>query len=537
MAMRDQFERLGNNLLGLGARRLTALALIGITVFAAIAFGSYYLSRPQFETLYVGLTQQDSSRIGGALRDAGVPFDISSDGTRIMVPDGETARARMLLAERGLPTSASSGYELFDKLGPVGLTSFMQDITRVRALEGEIGRSIQTMRGIKAARVHIVMPDIGSFRRARQIPSASVVIGMEGPGDRPPTTAIQNLVAAAVPGLEVEQVTVLSTDGRLLASGGENVDAQPGKVVDLEKSINQELQENIRKTLIPHLGLDNFEVSVAARLNTDKRQTSETVFDPESRVERSVRSVKESGRAENDGNRSSVTVEQNVPGEQTAALPGEKSKRQNDRKEELTNYELNSKVTQTVSNGYRIDNLTVAVVVNRKQLMASLGGASATPEAIDRQLKELERVVETAAGVDTKRGDRVTVSALDFAQTAETVTPVPGPGFADEILKQSGSILNALAIVVSAFLLVWFGLRPAIQAIIGEPEPAFAEAAPLAIEAAGPARPALPDAQSPQANAIADFDSSQSTRSRLEKAVESSETAAAAILKAWMKAN
>jgi flagellar M-ring protein FliF len=537
MALRDQFERLGNNLLGLGARRLTALAVIGITVFAAIAFGSYYLSRPQFETLYVGLTQQDASRIGGALRDAGVPFDISADGTRIMVPYGDTSRARMLLAERGLPTSASSGYELFDKLGPVGLTSFMQDITRVRALEGEIGRSIQTMRGIKAARVHIVMPDIGSFRRARQVPSASVVIGMEGPGDRPPTGAIQNLVAAAVPGLAVEQVTVLSTDGRLLAAGGENLDTQPAKVVDLEKSINLELQENIRKTLIPHLGMDNFEVSVAARLNTDKRQTSETVFDPESRVERSVRSVKESGRAENDGNRATVTVEQNVPGEQTAALPGERSKRQNDRKEELTNYELNSKVIQTVSNGYRIDNLTVAVVVNRKQLLASLGGASATPEAIDRQLKELERVVETAAGVDTKRGDRVTVSALDFAQTAETVAPVPGPSFVDEIMKQSGSILNALAIVVSAFLLVWFGLRPAIQAIIGEQEPVLAEASPLAIESASAGRPALPDAQGQPANAIAEVNPSQTTQARLEKAVDSSETAAAAILKAWMKVN
>jgi flagellar M-ring protein FliF len=533
MAMRDQFERLGNNLLGLGARRLTALALIGIVVFGAVAFGSYYLSRPQFETLYVGLTQQDSSRIGGALREAGIAFDISADGTKIMVPYGETARARMLLAEKGLPTSASSGYELFDKLGPVGLTSFMQDITRVRALEGEIARSIQSMRGVKAARVHIVLPDIGSFRRARQIPSASVVIATEGVGDRPPSAAIQHLVAAAVPGLSVDQVTILSTDGRLLAAGGENVDTAPGKLVDLERSINTELQENIRKTLIPYLGMHNFEVSVAARLNTDKRQTSETIYDPESRIERSIRSVKESSKAENDGNRASVTVEQNVPGEQTAALPGEKSKRQNDRKEELSNYELNSKVVQTVSNGYRIDNLTIAVVVNRKQLMASLGDpANATPEAVDRQLKELERVVETAAGVDSKRGDRVTVSALDFADAGAGFPPLPDPGFVEVLMKQAGSFVNAAAIVIAAFLLVWFGLRPALQAIINDAEPVLAEAAPLAIETT--ARQALEAPQQP-GGAVAEVNSTQSTQARLEKAIDVSEAQAAALLKQWMK--
>lgn len=483
MALRDQFERLGSSLLGLGTRRLIALAVVGLTVFGAVAFGSYYLSRPQYETLYVGLTQQDSSRIGGALRDAGIAFDISADGTQIKVPYGETARARMLLAEKGLPTSASSGYELFDKLGPVGLTSFMQDVTRVRALEGEISRSIQTMRGVKAARVHIVMPDLGSFRRARQMPSASVVISTEGVGDRPPTSAIQHLVAAAVPGLQVDQVTVLTTDGQLLAAGGENVDTAPNKLVGLEKTFNEELQENIRKTLIPYLGLNNFEVSVAARLNTDKRQTSETIYDPESRIERSTRSVKENSKSENTGNRGSVTVEQNVPGEATGALPGENSKSQNDRKEELSNFELNSKVVSTVSNGYKVDNMTVAVVVNRKVLMASLG-ANAAPEAVDRQLKELQGVVENAAGIDAKRGDRVTITALDFTEAA-AFPPLPAPGIVDVLMRQAGSFINAVALVVATFLLVWFGLRPAIQGILEQAPPQLAaESAALAIEAA-----------------------------------------------------
>ncbi len=532
MALRDQFERLGSSLLGLGARRLAALAVVGLSVFGAVAFGSYYLSRPQFETLYIGLSQEDASRIGGVLRDAGVAFDISTDGTKIMVPYGETARARMLLAEKGLPTSASSGYELFDKLGPVGLTSFMQDITRVRALEGEISRSIQTMRGVKAARVHIVLPDIGSFRRARQTPSASVIISPENTGERPPASAIRHLVGAAVPGLSVDQVTVLSTDGQVLASGGESTDLAPGKLVDLEKTITEEMQDNIRKTLIPYLGLNNFEVSVAARLNTDKRQVNETIYDPESRIERSVRSVKETGRSENDGSRAPATVDQNVPGEATGATGNEKSKSQKDRKEELTNYELNSKVVSTVSNGYRIENLTVAVVVNRKQLMTAMG-ANATPEAVDKQIKELERVVETAAGIDAKRGDRVTVSALDFMSDGTAFPPLPEPGFLEILMRQAGSFINAGAIIVATLLLILLGLRPAIRSILDQ-APAVTAQAPLAIEGGGVQRGEA--AGEPQlANLLPDISAAQTPKARLEAVVDNYETQAAAVLKQWMK--
>ena len=166
-------------------RKLAALAAIGIAVFALTGIGGYYLSRPSMETLYAGLDRQDVCSIGAALRDADIGFDVSADGTAVMVRYGQTAQARMLLAEKGLPHSSNAGYELYDKMGSLGLTSFMQDVTRVRALEGELSRTIQSMSGIKAARVHIVLPDEGSFRRIKQPPSASVVIRAA-----PSTTAI-----------------------------------------------------------------------------------------------------------------------------------------------------------------------------------------------------------------------------------------------------------------------------------------------------------------------------------------------------------
>lgn len=223
-------ERLWQSILGLGPRRLALLAIIGLTTFAAVGLGAYYLNRADYETLYTGLTPQDSSRIGAALKEEGVGFDVSADGTKVLVQRGQSARARMLLAERGLPSSATAGYELFDKLGPIGLTSFMQEVTRVRVLEGELARTIQTMRGIKAARVHIVLPDGGSFRRNRQPPSASVVIKTETVGDTSAAAAIRHLVAAAIPGMALDQVSIMSTDGTVVAAEGGAANAQSDKI-------------------------------------------------------------------------------------------------------------------------------------------------------------------------------------------------------------------------------------------------------------------------------------------------------------------
>jgi flagellar M-ring protein FliF len=540
MAWQEQLERLQTSLLNLGARRLIALALVGLTVFGGIAFGSYYLSRPAFETLYVGLNKEDSMRMGGVLREAGIQFDITSDGTQVMVPYGQSAQARMLLAERGLPSSATAGYELFDKLGPVGLTSFMQDITRVRALEGEIARTIQTMKGVKAARVHIVMPDQGSFRRNRQPPSASVIVRMEGPGSFTGSAAIRHLVAAAVPALTPDQVTVLSTDGTVLAAGGETMDTAPHKMVELEKVVSDELQENVRKTLIPYLGLNNFEISVAARLNLDKRETSETTYDPDSRVERSVRNVKETSNSQNSGSSANVTVEQNVPAEQTASIPGETSKSQKDRREELSNFELNTKKISTVSNGYKIENLTIAVVVNRRQLLASLG-QNPSPEVVERQLKEVERVVGTAAGIDAARGDRVTVAAVDFVVDTERLEPVPAPNILDMLMRQLGSFVNAAAIVITAFLLIWFGLRPAMRIILEEPKAIEAgTGAPAAIEGGAEAAAALPGPQTPEEMLAEALEYRAKPRrntpqERLESIVEANEEIVAALLKQLLR--
>jgi flagellar M-ring protein FliF len=546
MIERLQLDSVVSNLSALGARRLTALGLIGLAVFAAVAFGSYYLSRPDFEPLYAGLTPQDVSRIGAVLQDEGIAFDVNPEGTKVSVPVGQTSRARQVLAEKGLPGNPSAGYELYEKVGPIGLTSFMQEVTRTRVLEGEIARTVQGMKGVKAARVHIVLPDQGSFRRARQPASASVVIRTEMPGDTSSAQAIRHLVAAAVPGMSADQVRILSTDGSVLAGNEDAGTASTSKMVELEKTISKEMQENVRRTLAPYLGIDNFEISVAARLNLDKRQTNETTFDPESKVERSVKSVKETGKSQNDSNRSAVTVEQNVPGSETGGATVGTNSKSNDRREELTNFEMNSKSTATVSEGYRVEALTVAVMLNRRQLATSLGN-SPSQEAMDSRIKEIETLVGSAAGVDLKRGDRVSVVAVDFLENG-VLEPVAGPGIGEIIAGQFGSILRAVTILGVAALLIWFGLKPATRMLLENAAPAGVAALSAPSVAALPLQSEQPEViqvapPSAEADDGASFLAALARKTgnvpaqRLEKLIDLDEAQAAAVLKQWMKAS
>jgi flagellar M-ring protein FliF len=538
----EQLERLWNSLLGLGARRLASLGLVGLAVFGAVGFGSYYLSRPDFETLYVGLNAQDVSRIGAALKEAGITFDVNAQGNAVSVRRGQAPQARMLLAEKGLPTSSNAGYELFDKMGSMGLTSFMQEITRLRALQGEIERTIQAMKGVKGARVHIVLPDGGSFRRTRQPPSASVTIRTEAVGDFSSAPAIRHLVAAAVPGMTVDQVTVLNTDGIIMASGSDAFNASPAKMLTLEKSISKELHDNIMQTLAPYLGADNMRVSVALRLNTDKRQINETNFNPEGKAERSVRTVKETGSSQNsNANRATVGVEQNIPADQaTGSAPGgEQTKKQNERREELTNYEVSSKTIQTVSEGYKIESLAIAVVVNRKRLLASPGEKAAS-DALDKQLKEVERLVGSAAGVDAKRGDRITVAAVEFLPNEHLTEPSAGPGFMAQLLDHTGSLIQALAAIIIVLIAI-FGLRPVIRMLLEAKVGEAAQAPQLSSDTAPPvvhqAVAAAKVAREQSPNLIADLTSKlgRTPQKRLEQMIDFDEEQAAAILKQWMR--
>lgn len=549
MSGREQAEKLWSSILGLGARRLTALAIVGITVLAAVGIGSYYLSKPEREVLYSGLSRDDIGRMGAALNDVGISFDVSADGESLLVAHAETARARMLLAEKGLPQSSNSGYELFNEIGSFGLTSFMQEVTRTRALEGELARSIQTMAGVKAARVHLVLTDRASFRADQHPASASVIVRTENPNDPSGAQAIRHLVAAAVPGLELDDVTVLNTEGMVLASGDDGSGAAASKNALLEQQVSGDLEQKIRRTLAPYLGVGNYQVSVTSRLNMDRTTVNETIFDPEKRVERSVRVVKENANAQNSSAAAAASVAQNLPAQATGADSGKNSNEENERREETTNFEISSKTIATEHDGFDIEILSIAILVNQDRL-AELAGQGDNPKSVDQQLMDIEQLASSAAGFDKDRGDQLKVSAVSFVKT--DLEPVPSPGIFDLLIRQAGTMVNALAIVVVAVLLIWFGLRPTVRAILARPaessavamippsEPTVIEAAAAAhaaqvSEAAG-AGPAGSASSADKVNLIEDLTSklNRSPQKRLEQIVDFDEEQAAAILRQWL---
>ncbi len=467
VSMQQNFQQLLEQLKGtlgkLGARKLIALGLVGAALMGAILYTSVYLSRPSYETLYVGLSRDDVNRMGLALGEAGIAFDVKSDGSSILVPVGKAEQARMYLAEKGLPTSNNAGYEPFDNMGSLGLTSFMQEITHVRALEGEIARTIQAIRGVKAARVHIVMAEKGSFRRGDQKPSASVVIRAEGGFAAESAQSIRQLVAAAVPSLDASSVTVLDTNGRLLASAGEAANGAALLTASLEQQVAGNVDESIRKALAPYLGVGHFQSSVQATLDTDRRQTNETQFDPESRVERSVRVVRESGDSRNARNDNATGVEQNIPQEEIQNRNGESSSEKTDRREELTNYEMNTKTVSTVSDGYTVKRLSIAVVIDQARLLETAGTTPPPADFVDQQILKIRDLVATAAGLNADRGDVINVTAVNFLSPAGAdMEPVSTP-WSEQLMRQSGSYVNALAILAAVALLIWFGVRPLLR--------------------------------------------------------------------------
>ncbi|WP_041768439.1 flagellar basal-body MS-ring/collar protein FliF [Pseudovibrio sp. FO-BEG1] len=555
MAARENAEKIYSNLAELGAKRLMVLAFIGLFTFVAIGAAAYLLSRPEQEVLYANLERDDVTQIGMALQASGIPFDVSADGSAISVGVGATARARMLLAEKGLPRGSGAGYELFDEMGSLGLTSFMQSVTKIRALEGEVARSVQSMQGVKAARVHLVLPEKATFRRENQKPTASVLIRTEGIQTNSIAQSIRYLVAAAVPGLTAEAVTVLDTEGQLLAAGEDAQSASTGRKAMLESDLASRKENAIRQALAPYLGVNNFEVSVSASVNTDNQRVSETSYDPETRVERSFRVVRENATSQNASLENPTTVEQNLPEEAVSSQSGERSSEENERREELTNYEISSRTVETIFDDYRIERMSIAVLVNRDRLVEEMsrrvegqkGDAVVEGEAADltAKVEEIEEIIATAAGVDTARGDKVSVSAVNFVLAGQQLAAIPERTWQDVLMRNMGSVVNAGAILIVTLMIIWFGLRPAVAFLIPKTE-VVEEGLPVGANSNSAAvrdgeiegeDGQLPDYSNGDGLSGESVDATVVNRDnlrKLERAVEMDDMQAAIILKQWM---
>jgi flagellar M-ring protein FliF len=458
-------QNLATSLLALGTRRLIMLTVTGIAVFSLITLSVYTFRAPVRSILYSSLDKADVSAIGAALSEVGIAFDVNEAGDTVLVDFGKTAQARMLLAERGLPKSDKSGYDLFDQMGSLGLTSFMQQVTKVRALEGELVRTIQELDGIKSARVHLALKAEGVLRMKDSLPTASVVIRIDGTPRESMASTIRHIVAAAIPGLQPDQVMVSTTDGKLLGAAHTSEDSSTGDLLDLETKVSNEVSKRVTNTLEPFAGAENIRVSVSTTVNFDKRQINETKFDPNSKVERSAYIVKSVDSSKDAAPSASVSVDQNIPREVKPTAVNDTSSKKKEDKQETTNYEIDSKQTATTSAGYIVERMSVAVVINKKALLNSLTSTGDAKDLTSR-IAEIEAIIRSASGVVDARGDTLKVSAIDFFVEEMAPDDDSKLGFGDYLIGNLGTLINAASLIVAVLIVIFFGLRPALKILV-----------------------------------------------------------------------
>ncbi len=439
---------------------------------ALIGFFAFLIMRvttPQMTTLFTDLSIEDSSSIIKDLERQGVAFELRSEGSTIMVPKDKVTRLRMKLAEGGLPKGGGVGYEVFDKSDALGTTSFVQNINHLRALEGELARTIRAIDRIQAARVHLVLPERPLFSRETPEPSASIVLRVRGSLEPQQIRAIRHLVASAVNGLKPQRVSIVDEAGQLLADGAAT---DPEQAVGDERRINFEkrMRKQVEDIVSSVVGSGRARVQLSADFDYNKVTQTSDKFDPEGRVLRSSQSREESSLTA-DSRDGQVTVNNELPGNQQnsqTATPRDQSKKS----EEINNYEI-SRVTKTeVTEAGRVNRISVAVLVDgiySKNEKGDLVYKERPKEELDR----IAALVRSAIGFDQKRGDQVEVVNLRFADAPST-TPISEPtGFLGMLQFTKDDIMYVIELGVMMLLglvVLFMVVRPLVKKILASEE-------------------------------------------------------------------
>ena len=395
------------------------LAIMGAIMLGMIGFFIFLATRltPSMVLLYGDLNADDSSRITSQLSSQNVPFELLQGGSQIMVPNDRALKLRLNLASQGIPSGGSLGYELFDDQQTIGTTSFVQNINLVRALEGELARTIQTISSIRSARVHLVFPRRELFSREKHQASASITLRMGGGSlEKDQVAGIQHLVAAAVPGLVPARVSIISSsNGKLLAGGFEEDSASFMAVKSQEQRRNFErrMSRIIESLLEKTVGFGMVRAEVKADMDFDRISTTDEKFDPDGQVIRSNQSIEETNQTRDTEGTQPVTVGTNLPDPNVGSGENASSSGAQSRIEETVNFEVSKKIINHVREVGIINRLSVAVLIDGVR-----GIEDNEPTYQPRSEAEMEllaTLVRGAIGFNADRGDTVEVINMEFA--------------------------------------------------------------------------------------------------------------------------
>jgi flagellar M-ring protein FliF len=398
-----------------------------------------------------------------------------------MVPKDKVTRLRMKLAEGGLPTGGGVGYEIFDKSDALGTTSFVQNINHLRALEGELARTIRAIDRIQAARVHLVLPERPLFAREAPEPSASIVVRVRGTLDPQQIRAIRHLVASAVSGLKPQRVSIVDETGQLLADGdsGDN----DNTVADEHRTaFEKHMRNEVEGIVSSVVGAGRARVQLTAEFDYNKITQTSDKFDPEGRVLRSSQTREESSAtADNSGQ---VTVNNELPGAQRGDN-AQTAKDQSKKTEETNNYEISRTTKTEVTEAGRVNRISVAVLVDGNYTKNEKGEMVYQERSKD-QLDRIATLVRSAIGFDQKRGDQVEVVNLKFAESP-AVAPIAEPtGLLGMLQFTKDDVMYVIELGVMMLLslaVLFMVIRPLVRRILAsEVVPALAgEGGALAI--------------------------------------------------------
>jgi flagellar M-ring protein FliF len=448
-----------DNLMSLGRQKLMILAGTAVAVVLALLMGLGAATRPDYAPIYSNLSVTSSSSIEGALANAGFSVLVSEDGSSVSVPRSDAARARMVLAETGVPIDGDPGWELFDEKSGLAMNSFLQKINRVRAMEGELARSIQTLDGISTARVHLVLPDREPFSREAPSPRGSIIVRPE-PGraiSRKQAIAVRTLVASAVAELELSRVTVLSASGETILAEGTDGDGQTS-MQTAKTTIEDRLSQEIQNILTARVGAGNARVRVNVDLTTQREVIVEQSFDPDQQVVRSTESTSENqSGTEKNGN---IGVENNIPAALAEGGAGGVTSNRSEA-DEIVQYEIGNTRREIIREAGDVRRMTVAVLVNG--IYNVEGSDVAYAERTLEELNRLTELVKSAVGFEEGRGDSVSVDSMRFMDYSMDLGDPISMTLAERLTESVVPIIRGVLALLIVALVMILAVRPLLR--------------------------------------------------------------------------
>lgn len=449
-------------------RRLGLMAMIAVAVAAGL-FVFFWSQKPGMVPLYTGLDQKATAEATDLLRAAQIPFELDPATGGITVPEKNLHDARLKLAGSGLTDSGRLGFELMERDPGFGVSQFMENARYQHSLETELSRTINTLRPVRDSRVHLAIPKPSAFTRQRDVASASVVLELRGGQqlERGQIDAIVHMVAASIPDLAAERVTVVDQSGRMLSVSDPNSEAavnaaQFEQVRRQETSFNQ----RIRELLEPMTGPGRVNPEVSVDMDFSVIEEARELYNGEPQKIRSEQTSENSTSTQ--GPQGVPGAASNTPPGAAAAAPAAAAAAPTETSRNATrNYELDRTLQHTRQPAGRIKRVSVAVLLDNVPRPGANGKTTEQPLSA-AELTRVEALVKQAVGFNAERGDTVSVMNAPFVR--ET-TPIEAPNWWEMPYVQDGLRLLLGAIVVLA--LVFGVLRPALRSITGTPKKAI----------------------------------------------------------------